>query len=302
MRIVPATKLGARSLARGTNLNVRSHERPENPELMISPSILSRAAAVLLLLIVVMGWSASESQAQSALEWDGGREQMTRTELNELRVRLEEAVASTAYSASLRREAERNLEVIRLRLEQGDFQVGDRIALSVEGEEELSDTLTVRLGPSVNVPVVGSISLQGILRSELEPHLTSEIGRYVREPRVEARALIRVLVQGEVETPGFLLMPAETLISDLISLAGGPTGAANLSEMRIERGGDRIWEGEAMESAVIQGRTLDQMNLQAGDRVFVPERVDRDGTEWLRIVGYTVAPIVSIVVALTAIF
>ena len=256
-----------------------------------------------LLLILVASWGiAAEAAAQSALEWDGGREQMTRTELNELRVRLEEAAASTAYSAALRREAERNLEVIQRRLEQGDFQVGDRVALLVEGEEELSDTLTVRMGPSVNLPVVGSISLHGVLRSELEAHLTEEIGRYVREPRVEANALIRVLVQGQVESPGFLLTPAETLISDLISLAGGPTGTANLSEMRIERGSDRIWEGEAMETAIIQGRTLDQMNLQAGDRVFVPERVDRGGTEWLRIIGYTVGPIVSIAVALTTIF
>ena len=268
---------------------------------MKPPTLLARSLWLLLILVVSWGL-AREAVAQSALEWDGGREQMTRSELNELRIRLEEASASTAYSASLRREAERNLEVIRNRLEQGDFQVGDRVALVVEGEEELSDTLTVRMGPSVNVPVVGSISLHGVLRSELESHLTEEISRYVRDPRVQANALIRVLVQGQVETPGFLLTPAETLISDLISLAGGPTGSANLSEMRIERGSDRIWEGEAMETAIIQGRTLDQMNLQAGDRVFVPERVERGGTEWLRIIGYTVGPIVSIAVALTTVF
>ena len=258
----------------------------------------------LFLALVLVGLSAvmGELNAQSALEWDGGREQMTRAELEELQVRLEEAAGSTAYSSSLRREAERNLEVIRRRLADGDFQVGDRVVLFVDGEEEMSDTLTVRMGPAVNVPVVGSISLHGVLRSELDEHLTTEIGRYIREPRVEARALIRVLVQGEVENPGFLLTPAETLISDLISLAGGPTGSANLTEMRIERAGDRIWEGQAMETAVIQGRTLDQMNLQAGDRVFVPERVDRGGTEWLRIIGYTVGPIVSIAVALTTIF
>jgi protein involved in polysaccharide export with SLBB domain len=259
-------------------------------------------ALSLAILLVGLSVVAGELNAQSALEWDGGREQMTRAELEELRTRLEEAASSTAYSSSLRGEAERNLEVIHRRLTDGDFQVGDRVVLYVDGEEEMSDTLTVRMGPAVTVPVVGSISLHGILRSELEEHLTTEIGRYVREPRVEARALIRVLVQGEVANPGFLLTPAETLISDLITLAGGPTGGANLTEMRIERAGDRIWEGDAMATAIVQGRTLDQMNLQAGDRVFVPERVDRSGTEWLRIIGYTVGPIVSIAVALTTIF
>jgi protein involved in polysaccharide export with SLBB domain len=259
-------------------------------------------AFVLALLLVGLAALTGELTAQSALEWDGGREQMTRTELEELQVRLEEAARSTAYSSSLRREAERNLEVIRRRLVDGDFQVGDRVILFVDGEEEMSDTLTVRMGPAINVPVVGNISLHGVLRSELEDHLTTEIGRYVREPRVEARSLIRVLVQGEVASPGFLLTPAETLISDLITLAGGPTGAANLTDMRIERAGDRIWEGDAMATAIVQGRTLDQMNLQAGDRVFVPERVERSGTEWLRVIGYTVGPIVSLAVLLTSIF
>lgn len=263
--------------------------------------VLARVLALTVMLFGVAGLSG-ELRAQSPLEWDGGREQMTRAELEDLRDRLEEAAASTAYSSDLRSEAEQNLEVIRHRLEEGDFQVGDRVVLIVSGEEEMSDTLTVRMGPSVDVPVVGNISLHGVLRSELDQHLTEELGRYIRDPRVEARALIRVLVQGEVGTPGFLLTPAETLISDLISMAGGPTGAANLTEMRVERGGESIWEGEAMETAVVQGRTLDQMNLQAGDRLFVPERVERDRMEWLRIIGFTVGPIVSLAVALTTIF
>ena len=40
----------------------------------------------------------------------------------------------------------------------------------------------------------------------------------------------------------------------------------------------------------------------AGVRMFVPERVERGETEWIRIIGYTAGPIVSIAVALTAIF
>lgn len=241
--------------------------------------------------------------AQSALEWDGGREQMTRAELEALLQRLDEAAASSAYSTSLRAEARRSADLIRARLEVGDFQVGDRVFLRVQGEEAMSgDTLTVRAGPTLPVPVVGDISLRGVLRSELTEHLEGELSRFVRSPRVTAEPLIRVSVIGEVNNRGFYLVPADLLVTDVLMLAGGPTPAADLDGLRIERGGQRIWEGDSLAQALVQGRTLDQLNLQAGDQIHVPERTRRSGTEWLTLVATVVTPIVSLGVLLATLF
>src|SRR3954470_21613746 len=78
------------------------------------------------------------------------------------------------------------------------FQVGDRILLRVEGDSALSDTFTVVAGPALRLPAIGEISLAGVPRNGLEAHLTREIGRYINDPVVQARALIRVSVVGEV--------------------------------------------------------------------------------------------------------
>ncbi len=239
---------------------------------------------------------------QSALEWDGGREQMSRAELESLLERLEQASESSAYSSELRAEARRSADLIRARLEVGDFQVGDRIFLRVQGEETMNDTLTVRAGPSLPIPVVGEIGLQGVLRSELAAHLETELGRFVRNPVVHAEPLIRVSVIGEVLNRGFYLVPADLLVTDVLMLAGGPTPAADLDRLRIERGGQRIWEGESLAQALVQGRTLDQLNLQAGDQIHLPERTRRSGTEWLTLVATVVTPIVSLGVLLATLF
>src|SRR5207249_6695292 len=89
------------------------------------------------------------------------------------------------------------------------FQAGDRILLHVEGDSALSDTFTVVAGPALRLPEIGEISLAGVPRANLEAHLTRELGRFIKDPVVQARALIRVSVLGEVTRPGYYAVPVE---------------------------------------------------------------------------------------------
>ncbi len=124
---------------------------------------------------------------------------------------------------------------------------------------------------TVEVGEIGAISLAGLLRSELEPYLQEELSRYIREPEIHAESLIRVAIMGHVNRPGFMVLPASMLLEDAIMAAGGPGQSADLDEIWIERSGEEIWEGAALQEALVEGRTLDQLNLRAGDRIEVPQ-------------------------------
>src|SRR5207247_8078507 len=87
------------------------------------------------------------------------------------------------------------------------FQAGDRILLHVEGDSALSDTFTVVAGPTLRLPNIGEISLAGVRRTDLEAHLTRELSRYIKDPVVQARALIRVSVVGGAHRPGYHAVP-----------------------------------------------------------------------------------------------
>ena len=117
-----------------------------------------------------------------------------------------------------------------------------------------------------------------MLRSEVEEHITEALGRYIRDPEVRARALMRMSVQGAVGRPGFYVVPADMLLSEAIMIAGGPAQDSNLDRIRIERGSVVLWEDEEAREALRQGLTLDQLNLQAGDQVVVPTA--RSGDWW----------------------
>lgn len=250
------------------------------------------AAMIAAMALTLLGAPGSRAAAQSGAP-DPRSLQLTREQLEQTLAEYERAATSPGYSSSLREQAEQEAALIRQRLEQGDFQVGDRIVLIVRGEQRLSDTLTVEPGPRVTPADIDPIPLAGVLRSELQPYLQEVIARYVRDPIVEARSLIRLGVMGQVGRQGFYVLPASMLLENAIMAAGGPAPNADLDELRIERGPDVVWEGAALADALVQGRTLDQLSLRAGDRIIVPEEGGfLAGLGVLRTILLTIPPLI----------
>jgi protein involved in polysaccharide export with SLBB domain len=237
--------------------------------------------------------AVSATSAQPAPEWDPQGLKMERGELERLMAAFDAAAESSAYSGSMRERARRDAELIRDRLANGDFRLGDRIFLQIEGELEIPDSLTVEPGPRITLPRMGSITLAGVLRSELESHLSKELGRYINNPRVRATSLIRLSFQGGAGAVGFYTVPADMLLSEALMHAGGLAANADMERMRIERSGVVLWEGEELEEVLTDGRTLDQLNLRAGDQIVVPPAEVGGSTLW-RAVRWAVPAAASI--------
>jgi protein involved in polysaccharide export with SLBB domain len=216
----------------------------------------------------------------------------TRTALQE-RLELHQwAASSTAYSPALQAEAAAIAESVRERLARGDFQPGDRIWVRVEGQPALTDTFTVATGQRVQLPEVGAVPLVGVLRSELQETIDSAVHRFVRNPSVVARSLIRVSVTGGVASPGFHVLDSEAVLSDVFMVAGGLVTGADLAGAAILRGDRVLIQGEQLALAIAQGRTLDQIGLRAGDRVNVPTRAP--GGETLRNAMFMIPTLLSL--------
>jgi polysaccharide export outer membrane protein len=208
--------------------------------------------------------------AQAPGDWDGGRIQMTRQSLEDLLTRFDETATSEAYSPDFRARARFEAALIRARLQNGDFQIGDQIAVAVEGERDLAGNYVVNEQRGITLPVIGEISLRGVLRSELKSSVTEQVSHFIKDPVVTAHSSIRILISGEVAKPGFYVVDTQSLLSDALMLAGGPAPVAKLTAIRVERGNAAIWAGSALQQAIAEGRTMDQLSLRAGDHVVVP--------------------------------
>jgi len=156
---------------------------------------------------------------------------------------------------------------------------GDVFTLEVGGEKDLPKDFQVASDGTVDFPYVHRLEVQG-----LEPQ---ELARTVRERLIALRILTdpsvivsvkeynskRVTVLGEVKKPGsFPLRPGLTLVQ-AISDAGGLSAIANGDRVNLTR----KEKGSATTvvlsfDSITSGKSPD-IPLQAGDQIFVNERV-----------------------------
>jgi len=227
---------------------------------------VTRAAYVVLVTIaaiagVSVGVIAAQNPTGQTTTVTGRRSEFeTRADL-EARAQLAESQHRTSEAWLLRN-----------RLEKGDFQEGDRIVVMFHTTaiQQPIETMTVRAGRVVQLPRMDDLKLDGVLRSELTDRLVHHLAKYFKNPEAQATPLLRVAVFGAVGRPGYFYSPADILLNDVIMRAGGPGGDADMKGIIIRRGPEVIWSDEATRTALIDGLSLDRLNLRAGDEIFVP--------------------------------
>ena len=163
-------------------------------------------------------------------------------------------------------------DVIRNRLANGDFLPGDRIQLIVIGDTAFSKSFSVRPDTTLELPNIDPISLHGVLRSELDGYLDQKLRKYLTDPDVQARSLIRLAVVGEVLHPGFYDLPPDAAASEVIVTAGGLSSAGDPQRTVVKRDDKTLYTKYQVRQFYIDGASLDEMGLRTGDQFNVGRR------------------------------
>jgi protein involved in polysaccharide export with SLBB domain len=202
-----------------------------------------------------------------------------------------EAAARTAEAQQRPEEA----FLLRTRLQDGDFQEGDRILLSVPALRVGFDTLVVRAGKVIQFQGMEDLNLGGVLRSELSSRLTKHLAKYLQDPTLKAIPLLRLGVFGSVARPNYYYMPADIVLPDVIMLAGGVSGNADLDKVTIRRGSKTIWNAVDTRTALADGISLDRLSLRANDEIYIPQKAQVSWQTWLPAITGAIALAVSLV-------
>ena len=237
-------------------------------------------------LCLLLASSAATAGGQSSI--GEMRRQATRAEL-ERAVKMMETAAVGQQDAKQRAKLLTDAQVIRQRLENGDFLPGDRILLLVQGDTVLSDTFTVRGDQVLPLPDIPPIALHGVLDSELEPHLTKELLKYIKTVSLQATPLVRISMLG-FPTSNFYTVPVDQAITDVIAAAGGwgSTTTSAHDKAVIRRNGRVFMDPKATAEAVRQNKTLGDMALRDGDEFYVPDKTSAM-TRWQAFGGIAAA-------------
>jgi len=146
------------------------------------------------------------------------------------------------------------------------LQPGDKIQVTVFGEDKLSGDYQLDPSGLVSLPLAGTIKAQGLTQAELEQALAKKFrSEYLKNPKVTVTitTLQPFYMMGEVQKPGEYPYKSGLNVLTAMAVAGGPTYRANRNTVEIQRRGETSMREYPVSVSV---------PVLPGDVIRVPER------------------------------
>jgi protein involved in polysaccharide export with SLBB domain len=146
------------------------------------------------------------------------------------------------------------------------LQPGDKIKITVYGEDKLSGDFQLDQTGQISLPLAGTITAQGMTQSELEQALAKKFrSQYLKDPKVTVTiaTLEPYYIMGEVTKPGQYPYQSGLNVLTALAIAGGPTYRANRNTVEIQRRGEATMHDYPISTTV---------PILPGDVIKVPER------------------------------
>jgi polysaccharide export outer membrane protein len=146
------------------------------------------------------------------------------------------------------------------------LDAGDKLRVSVFGQEGISGSYMIDAGGNLNLPLVGSVPARGFATEQLAKMIGERLKQgYVREPHVtvSVEAYRPFFIMGEVTTPGQYPYVPNMTAENAIAIAGGFSPRAKKQAVELTRNsGPQRFTGEV------------PLNypMQPGDTIVVKER------------------------------
>lgn len=121
------------------------------------------------------------------------------------------------------------------------LQAGEKIRVTVFGENSLSGEYLIDPSGFVSLPLAGTVKASGLTQNELARELEASLrSGYLRDPKVTVSILEfrPFYILGEVEKPGSYPYSSGLNVMSAIATAGGTTYRASQSTVLIQRAGE----------------------------------------------------------------
>lgn len=144
---------------------------------------------------------------------------------------------------------------------------GDRVRITVFGEQKLSGDYNVSNTGEIAFPLVGNLAASGRTLEQVQGALRDKLaGGYLQDPRVSVEVVNYrpFYIMGEVMKPGEYPYVAGLTLEQAIAKAGGYTYRAKRSRILIKGATDA-----SEQSTTYRDKTI---LVQPGDTIRVPER------------------------------
>jgi polysaccharide export outer membrane protein len=165
---------------------------------------------------------------------------------------------------------------------------GDLIRVNVFEVPEYTGEYQIPPGGAINLPLIGSVSVQGLTTEQAADIITEKYRKFLKRPQISINLLsprpINILVAGEVTRPGAYTLSLQggagnnpgvqypTVLAALTT-AQGVTLAADVTQVKLRRKVGRSGEQVVtlnLKDLIQTGNTAQDITLRDGDVIVVP--------------------------------
>ena len=165
---------------------------------------------------------------------------------------------------------------------------GDRIRVNVFEVPEYTGEYQIPPGGRINLPLIGSLPLEGLTTEEAADSIAKQYSRYLKRPLISVNLLsprpINIFVSGEITRPGSYTLNLQGSGGDnpgvqyptvlaALTAAQGVTMTADITQVVVRRrgrGGEQKSVPLNLKEWVTTGQVPQDITLRDGDTIFVP--------------------------------
>ena len=146
------------------------------------------------------------------------------------------------------------------------IQRGDKIKVTVYGEDNLNGIYDVDPTGSISIPLAGTVRAAGRSRVELQREIARRYkSEYLQDPKVtvEVASFRPIYIFGEAEKPGEYPYRSGLNLISAVTMAGGFTYRASRTYVLVQHPGEEVWRQYPLSPLVA---------IVPGDLIRIPER------------------------------
>ncbi len=163
------------------------------------------------------------------------------------------------------------------------YRIGasDVLEISVWQSPDLNRTVTVRFDGRITFPLAGEVVAAGLAPTELAAEIGERLREFIRNPQVNVTVREfqsrQVLVLGRVGKPGIYPLRGPLKVLELLTAADIKLNEIDLKNITVMRATGEVLKID-LEALLYRQDVRQNIDLRAGDNIFVPERPSASAT------------------------
>ncbi|HHT9137091.1 MAG TPA: polysaccharide biosynthesis/export family protein [Candidatus Wunengus sp. YC60] len=192
------------------------------------------------------------------------------------------------------------IDNVSIRMSTFILGIGDTVEISVYRQDDLKRTVRIGHSGIITLPLIGDVQAAGKDIFKLREEIKERLSKYMIDPQVTVNVTTvqsqKIIVLGEVNSPGIFTLEYDINVVEAISRAGGMTNDAKLNNVlliRREQGKPTVISLN-LKKAFKEGDISQNVSLMNGDIIYLPAVTIANVSRYFSHISQIVSPFVNL--------